>query len=447
MKMSVKHHESGEIMEVVATPYAATYMSVVSTEEGEEEEEEDEEGGVGAEATSGGLGCVAWRAVSGCAPEGAPRAPQDDKGCDEVVGSGSAGWCECEFEARARETGCVHEMFTCRAACATVDEGLARSHTESIEVATTTTTAEMVRAFQQAPEFVEYGSHNIMDHVRKDKPFALFMLCECASELKWPIAELRAHRDWPQLADKFVFGFIRLASSDQFQLWDNFAMERGGPSLGIDNIPAGQNLEKYLFRPATPRLMWLKESGQRPPVPVTGAELAAFFTGFVDETLPMVVKSEDVPLARRRLRGVKGQVTVAVGSTLQQIVLDEHADVLVLFYSPHCPGSQVVLPVFEALAQEFKDDDTRLLVKLNMLTNDIPIKHVKVTHFPALWLWSRGHKDKPIDYKQYNHQLDDGDGVHSHFELGMMTDFLRHKDHHVRDAHHEGRWDEHLMAK
>ena len=176
MKMSVKHHESGEIMEVVATPYAATYMSVVSTEEGEEEEEEDEEGGVGAEATSGGLGCVAWRAVSGCAPEGAPRAPQDDKGCDEVVGSGSAGWCECEFEARARETGCVHEMFTCRAACATVDEGLARSHTESIEVAATTTTAEMVRAFQQAPEFVEYGSHNIMDHVRKDKPFALFML-------------------------------------------------------------------------------------------------------------------------------------------------------------------------------------------------------------------------------------------------------------------------------
>ena len=107
----------------------------------------------------------------------------------------------------------------------------------------------MVATFQAAPEFVEYTGYNIMEHVRKDKPFALFMLCECASELKWPIAELRAHPDWPKLSDKFVFGFIRLAASDQFQLWDNFAIARGGPSLGLDNIPAGQNLEKYLFRP------------------------------------------------------------------------------------------------------------------------------------------------------------------------------------------------------
>ena len=193
--------------------------------------------------------------------------------------------------------------------------------------------------------------------------------------------------------------------------------------------------------------MWLKDEGQRPPLPVTGADLAAFFTGFIEETLPMNVKSEDVPLAKRRLRGVKGQVTVAVGSTLKQIVTDEAANVLVLFYSPHCPGSQVILPVFEALAREFKDDEKRVLVKFNMLTNDIPLKHVKVTHFPSLWLWPRDHKDAPIDYKKYNHELEDGDREHSHFELGMMDDFLRHKDHSVREAHHEGGWDDHLMAK
>jgi hypothetical protein len=26
----------------------------------------------------------------------------------------------------------------------------------------------------------------------------------------------------------------------------------------------------------------------------------------------------------------------------------------------------------------------------------------------------------------------------------MMQDFLRHKDHHVRQAHHDGEWDAHL---
>ena len=127
--------------------------------------------------------------------------------------------------------------------------------------------------------------------------------------------------------------------------------------------------------------------------------------------------------------------------------MDDSKDVACLFYSPHCPASQAIIPVFDALAKEFASDGTKVLTKLDMLKNDIPMKHIKVTHYPSLWLFPRGHKDAPIDYKNYNHEADDGDREHSHYELGMMIDFIRHKDHHVREAHHDGGFFTHINDK
>ncbi|GMF28070.1 unnamed protein product [Phytophthora lilii] len=39
--------------------------------------------------------CVGWRATGDCTPDG-PREPQNDKSCDEVITSGSSGFCEIE---------------------------------------------------------------------------------------------------------------------------------------------------------------------------------------------------------------------------------------------------------------------------------------------------------------------------------------------------------------
>ena len=103
-------------------------------------------------------------------------------------------------------------------------------------------------------------------------------------------------------------------------------------------------------------------------------------------------------------------------------------------------------PVYTKLAQLLKEkgEDSIVLTKLNMDKNDIPLRHIKVTHFPALWVWPAGDKSNPVDFGDYNHAKQDGDSGHSHFELGMMEDFIRHKDHHVREAHHDGAWDAHL---
>jgi alpha 1,2-mannosyltransferase len=43
------------------------------------------------------LKCVAWRATSGCSPEG-PRDPEQDQNCTQIVSKGESGFCEVEDE-------------------------------------------------------------------------------------------------------------------------------------------------------------------------------------------------------------------------------------------------------------------------------------------------------------------------------------------------------------
>ena len=60
--------------------------------------------------------CVGWRQTGGCDPNG-PREPQNDKTCDEIVGSADSGFCECFDGRKAQLSNCEHEIFSCKEAC------------------------------------------------------------------------------------------------------------------------------------------------------------------------------------------------------------------------------------------------------------------------------------------------------------------------------------------
>ena len=187
--------------------------------------------------------------------------------------------------------------------------------------------------------------------------------------------------------------------------------------------------------------------GQSPPEPVTGAELLAFFQGFLDGTLNLSVKSAALPVSERRLRGRVGSVTTLVGSNFEEVVMDDTKDVAVFFYAPWCGASKMVLPVVERVAEKLQRQnvDTVVVGKMDLTENDIPIKGVSVRFYPALWLWPRSNKAPPLDYSAFNHQHEDGDSSHTHYELGMVFDFLTEPDHQVREAHHTGSFVEHLF--
>lgn len=268
-----------------------------------------------------------------------------------------------------------------------------------------------------------------------------------------------------KLKDAFVYGYARTPAIEAFQLLDNFAIE-GAPALGIDNIPIGQNMEKYTFRSNLGgQLKWRPEIGQPPPEYISGRELADFFLGFLNQTLPLVVKSSPVPQNSKSLAGA----TEIVGSNFIDIVMDESKDVAVFFYAPWCGGSNLVRPIIdraadvvreivqpkevvsrqmdnEAALKTVKGRDEVAVVKMDLTVNDIPVRGISVRTYPALWLWPRGRKHSPLEYAAYNHERTDGDGGrHSHYELGMVLDFLTDiREHRVRSVHTEGDYADHL---
>jgi hypothetical protein len=165
-----------------------------------------------------GLKCVGWRAVEGCNPEGSKRDPSNDMGCGDWVVDGQAGWCECEYGFLARETGCRHEMFKCDDVCThhTEKEGVLKQ--ESADIAPTIKTELMVTEFE-ANGIVEYAAHNIGERISANLPFCIFLLCDCAEEIKWPVQEMVAHPAWGALKNGLLIGYARTAAATQWQLY------------------------------------------------------------------------------------------------------------------------------------------------------------------------------------------------------------------------------------
>mmetsp|Transcript_26870 Transcript_26870/g.54086 ORF Transcript_26870/g.54086 Transcript_26870/m.54086 type:complete len:88 (+) Transcript_26870:526-789(+) len=84
---------------------------------------------------------------------------------------------------------------------------------------------------------------------------------------------------------------------------------------------------------------------------------------------------------------------------------------------------------------------------MDLTQNDIPIRGISVHHYPSVWLWPRGQKGAPLDFSLYNHEREDAgttEGPHSHYELGMLVDFITHVDHDVRPVHNDGGVFDHL---
>ena len=104
-------------------------------------------------------------------------------------------------------------------------------------------------------------------------------------------------------------------------------------------------MEKYTFRMEQGgQLKHRPEIGQPPPGVVTGGELADFFLGFLNGSLPLTVKSAPVPQARGAAPGAEkrgairgrsggggggGGALELVGSTFRAAVMDESKDVAV----------------------------------------------------------------------------------------------------------------------
>jgi len=118
------------------------------------------------------------------------------------------------------------------------------------------------------------------------------------------------------------------------------------------------------------------------------SHVAAFHSGSLKPTL----KSEEVP------EDNSGPVRVLVGTTFNEIVLDETKDVLVEFYAPWCGHCKSLTPIYEQLGESFASNQNIIIAKIDATANDVAHPAVHVEGFPTIIFFPANGKDTPTVY-------------------------------------------------
>lgn len=127
---------------------------------------------------------------------------------------------------------------------------------------------------------------------------------------------------------------------------------------------------------------------------LTAPNLNSWLTLYIAGQLSPTIRSQPVPEANDA-----DPLKIVVGSTYQQVVMDESKDVFIEFYAPWCGHCKHLAPVWEQLAQRLKSVSTVLICKLDATENDLP-EEVQIQGYPTLLFFPAKDKANPIMFEQ-----------------------------------------------
>merc|ERR1712183_64700 len=108
--------------------------------------------------------------------------------------------------------------------------------------------------------------------------------------------------------------------------------------------------------------------------------IRAFIKSFKDGELKPHLKSQELPEDWNA-----APVKILAGSNFAEVALDATKDVLVEFYAPWCGHCKKLAPIWDELGENFKDDDSIVIAKIDMTANELAT--VSVPGFPTLKLF------------------------------------------------------------
>lgn len=100
------------------------------------------------------------------------------------------------------------------------------------------------------------------------------------------------------------------------------------------------------------------------------------------------LKSEDIPENA-------GPLTVVVGKSFEEVVKDPTKDVLVKYYAPWCGHCKKLAPIWDELAEFYKDVPDLTIAKFDATANEAD--GVEIRGYPTLIFYPKDNKDG-VDY-------------------------------------------------
>lgn len=160
-----------------------------------------------------------------------------------------------------------------------------------------------------------------------------------------------------------------------------FGAHAGNLNLEPENFPA------FAIQDVTKNAKYPYEQTKK----IDAKEIGKFIKNVLEGKVEASVKSEPIPETQEG-------VTVIVGRSFQDVVIDNEKDVLVEYYAPWCGHCKSLAPKYEELAALYASAELSekvTVAKIDATANDVPDS---ITGFPTIKIYPAGAKDSPIEY-------------------------------------------------
>lgn len=122
---------------------------------------------------------------------------------------------------------------------------------------------------------------------------------------------------------------------------------------------------------------------------ITVESVGTFVQDVIDGKLKPHLKSE------KPVDNTGKALTVIVGENFNEIVKDETKDVLVKYYAPWCGHCKKLAPIWDELAEHYKDNENLVIAKFDATANEA--EGVEIRGYPTLIFYPKNNK-AGVDY-------------------------------------------------